>query len=866
MPFIGFSHSFLESLSDFWQRFFADANQLESLYQGTAVLMGQAYLDLLANVLSVSLLDAPVFNKEYFRLLTLREDELRFVAGSTTADDRWAFALPTGLVSFQALDNKVIEPTASLQERIDYTLETGRVLFTADPTDPTQEGAPLPGYASRILEVVFGGTLDDTTRSAWTTPSWVAQGVRKGDTLRLLDVGPALVDPEQRQVSDHRITLVRDAALYVATDTPLTDTAAQAYVILRAPYNNVIEYEPMTFVGDVADLVHDRLIAGTVRVYAKRLSDGADVVENTDYVVDYERGKIYRSTPWLPTSVDQVNYQWLVEVQPFSRAGATTATTTARVTQIALWALDTLVDRKILSNNFGALINSDQDSSENYRAFLRGIFQLYILGPVLERIESAINIILGFPVIRDDGEVLDGVDTTSSTLVNYVFTQRLTINQRATYTFPKQAPLRDDLLLSENIGVLTFDSFEPLTTAVFVTDYIQDPTWWHNISIPTELFAKDSGAVPPTSRRKASPYYVKHVYGAGDGAKFGDPGLKFGADEGGFQPPPGHSIYRHRLAFVLMDRYLKFHTFFVKFDSTIFSLPLGATFERTISDLNTLVFSAKPSHTYIYVQPATDFYDEAEIAEERYYQPQRYVGGNENQEIYDTEEEMPDPLQPHVLLGLFMNLTIGPQLPAQRDRVLFADPTLEYGVNDWQFGDYFRYEMVTLAMNFMTIGAPISIGGIPASPRRRKIVYIFVDGTITVGGETRRLEEYTDYTYDPLTETLTRLTPWDSHVSVRVQVLQLNIANISDGLYAVGGPNPSEGDTPLVFSGTDPATRRADYTGAIDWFGLPIPVENARDLSCVDRALQITVNDLRLPDRRGPFSLAEPYRLLGFFS
>ena len=854
MPFIGLPFSFLENLSDFWQRFFADADQLESLYQGTAVLMGQAYLDLLAGVLNVSLRDVPVFNKEYFRLVTLREDEVRYVAGATTAEDRWAYALPTDLISFQSLDNKVIEPTASLQERNDYALDEGRVLFLADPTDPAQAGAPLPGYARRTLDVVFGGTLDDTTRSAWTMPSWIAQGVRKGDTLRLLDVGPALIDPAQRRVSDHVITLVRDAALYVGTDTPLTDATPQAYVVLRSPADDTVEYEPMTFVAGTANLVHDRLVAGSVRVYAKRASDGADVVENTDYVVDYERGKIYKSTAWLPTSINQVNYHWLAEVQPFSRTGVTTTTVTARVTQIALWALDTLVDRKVLSNNFGALIGSDEDSSESYRAFLRGIFQLYILGPVFERIESAINIILGFPVIRDDGEILDGTDLTSSTLVNYVFTRRTAGSQRVTYEFPKQAPLRADLLVPTNIGVLTFDSFEPLTTAITVTDYIQDPTWWHNITIPTELFTKDSGLAATTARRRVNAAYVNHVYNPDDGARYGDPGLRYGADEGGFQPPAGHVIYRHRLAFVLMDRYLKFHTFFVKFDSSIFSLPLGATYDRTISELNNLVFSAKPSHTYIYVQPATEFLDTAEIAEEHYYQPQRFVGGHEDQEIYDTEGELPDPLQPHVLLGVFLNLTLGPQSDLQRDRVLFADNELAYGVNAWHYGDYFRYEIAPLSMDFPVLGVPVAIGGAPSAPRHRKIVYLLVDGTITVGSVVRRLEENTDYSYDELTETITRLTAWDTNTGVSVKVLQLNIVNATDGAA------PDAGDTPLAYASTDPGTQRANYSGAIDWFGLPIPVTDARDLSLVDRALQITV---RAP---APFSLIEPYRLLGFFT
>ena len=88
MPLIGFDHNFIRGLSDFWQRFFADSDQLEALYDGAAVLVGQAYLDLLSNVLNVSLVDAPAFNREYYKLLTIREDQIYFVRGPSGVSDR----------------------------------------------------------------------------------------------------------------------------------------------------------------------------------------------------------------------------------------------------------------------------------------------------------------------------------------------------------------------------------------------------------------------------------------------------------------------------------------------------------------------------------------------------------------------------------------------------------------------------------------------------------------------------------------------------------------------------------------------------------------------------------------------------------
>ena len=190
MAIIGYPHSFLAGLSDFWQRFFSDSPQLEDLYKGTAVLVGQAYLDLLSNVLSVSLKDTPIYAKEFYKLVTMREDELAFDWGASLDDDRWVFPLPDGLVAFLSLDNRVIEPTAALEERSDFDIDlTAKTIrFKQDPTDPTGDGTPLAGYARRALDVAVGGAFDDTTRPLGT--SWMSRLIYKGDTLRLLDIGP----------------------------------------------------------------------------------------------------------------------------------------------------------------------------------------------------------------------------------------------------------------------------------------------------------------------------------------------------------------------------------------------------------------------------------------------------------------------------------------------------------------------------------------------------------------------------------------------------------------------------------------------------------------------------------------------------
>lgn len=1084
MPILGYKHGLLQGLSDFWQRFFADSDQLEALYHGQAVLMGQTYLDMLANVLSVSLKDTPTFNKEYYKLVLIGENQTRLDLGATTPEDRWVYTLPEGLVGFASLDNRVIEPTASLQESLDYSLEVSEIRLKTDVTDPLHDGIPTLTYARRSVDVAVGGKFDDTARLVPTPGSWIAQPnatpavvawtglttVYKGDTLRLLGIGPG-VTPPQKKKSDHTIVLVRADGLYVDTATPLTAPETSVdYVILRQPAVPDVSLEPMTFTlpstattidvlsngavlpqaiinvastagfptagtlliatslgaqqvtytgvtattftgcaggtgtlatggsvtsvlsyrttigvlsngaalpqavinvastvgfpasgtlaiatslgyqqvtytgvtattftgcaggtgtlatgGDVAstlnltgvaNLVHTRLDEGSVRILAKRF-DGQDVVEGVDYTVDYETGVVYKrvdlatnpgSVDWSVASLNLVSYTWRLEIYPnigglpprFSTTGKiVSAATTTRVQQLALWAPDAFVDRRILSNNFGSLVGFEEASSENYRAFLRGVFQLYVLGPVLERVESALNVVLGYPVIRDDGEVL----VTSVTTV----TEVIVTTTRATYVYPASTPMRLDVLAPVNFGVLSFVAFESLTTAITVTDYIETPNWWHFAHIPLELFSETAElAIPSVSRRTVSPELVENLIGAVDAPEIGDPDLYIGANEEALIPPSNnttiaiasngqvlpqaiinvvsttgfpatgtftittsigdqtvaytgttptsftgctgglgtlstggavtapHAIFRHRMAFVLMDRFLKYHTFVVKFDPAVLT-DEGAQgrYIRSIDDLNRLIYGAKPAHTYVFVAPTTAFRDVATIADADYYQPQRYIGADPNApEIYLDPSFFPAPLPPFVQLGLFVGLTIQSP-PGGDDKVLFADDSVVINTTPWNIGDYFHYEQATTATGFPVVAVAVTLTGAPAPPRKGQLVRVYV-GT-TIGG--KALVENIDYTVDPVLRTVTRLTVWDSIVAVPVTYVQANIGNVADA-----PADPTIADMTLLLGNNDPATIRAAYDPlAVDWMGNLLPVTDHRDISLVERALTIKV-------------------------
>jgi hypothetical protein len=68
----------LNGLSAFWHRFFRDIGDIQATYEGTEILLGQVYLNFLSDVLNTNIVETPLFRKEYYKLITVREDQVVF--------------------------------------------------------------------------------------------------------------------------------------------------------------------------------------------------------------------------------------------------------------------------------------------------------------------------------------------------------------------------------------------------------------------------------------------------------------------------------------------------------------------------------------------------------------------------------------------------------------------------------------------------------------------------------------------------------------------------------------------------------------------------------------------------------------------
>lgn len=953
-------------LSGFWQKFFRDTQDLQAFYQASEIYLGQAYLDLMAAVLNVGLIDTPVFNKEYWKLFAIDETQVHYLEGASIAEDRYVYDMPGTIVTTDFLQNTIFDPDVLFERDVDFNIfdNDGFVRFLSDPfmdhQDSNGEWLPPPGIAWRTVQKSVGNQITDFER----TVNWVDDSdAKRGDTLRLLAHRGALLEdgaagaitvlagslvftgvgvggvakagdilqifdsavadepfngyyvvkealpPDQVLLDDTfycptvastlplNWKLFRGLAFSPARDFevdyfdgkyivgssdnpyPLDLNDPVVYAVVRTPadyFQQGIPLVPHPLVLPYApiDLGFKHIVPGTLVLYAH--SATGLVKEGLDYSVDYWRGIVYPLTAWHADSVFTCDFEYREEVF-YSAGGAISEKTVGRVKQIALWTPEVLVDRFTLAYNYGSMLNRFEASSETYKAFLRGVMYLYLSGPILERVESAMDLAAGYPVVKNEGEILQGYDNgedgsgvdgsingpaSSFNTPTYTFSEldvggyvvisgavndvnngkflintviddntvelesafplvtegaalvwvvtreykkTVTTDQRV-YSFPYNVPIRTDVMDLANFGSLTFHAFESLTLAFRVTDYVEDPNWWHDKYIPRVLWPN---AVPP--RRYAYSELIPNVITPLDGACIGDPGFFIGADDAGnpAPTPPTPDVctsFRHTTAFILFDRYLKFHMFYVEIDP---DLELSDDFTR---DLREIVLISKPSYTYPYVEPGEIFTDSFELEDDFWIGRFGFHWGDDE------------------VLEIVYN------------KLLIGDTTAP-----WNIGDYYRYvdsiDVPTAAVTPVTAGSsfvlPVNIS--PVVPEQR-VLGLRIQATATLTGEDVR--EGTDYWVDwiadsPAQWTVYALTDWTSPPVLLVDMLVLEIDNVSINPV----PDTQIGFTPYTIGCANAGTLRnmnydpvspPPFPTAAQWLALKTGV--------VDRALSLKIN------------------------
>ncbi len=268
--------------------------------------------------------------------------------------------------------------------------------------------------------------------------------------------------------------------------------------------------------------------------------------------------------------------------------------------RFVFWAQNVLIDKKTLAEQYGALISRFEPSSETYKEFLKGIFNFFANGPDVARLEAALNVMIGYPLIQEDGEILQNFEQDAVEGLDIVTTNR------NVYTLPLDES-RADIQDPGNFGVLTFVAFEPLSNKFSVYDATDDPTWWHGLRVPSRFMPGE-----PIARRRAFPGVYPFLCGVlHHDAEFrcGDLGLRCGADSNGYIPDPELRpplAFKH--SYLLLEGFIKRHMFGVVIQG-IETLP------RAEADLVAIILAGKPAHTYMWYEPQAELEDSFTLLE-----------------------------------------------------------------------------------------------------------------------------------------------------------------------------------------------------------------------------------------------------------
>jgi hypothetical protein len=341
-------------------------------------------------------------------------------------------------------------------------------------------------------------------------------------------------------------------------------------------------------------------------LYNKIFGPNTILENNQDFRIDTDNNKIY----FKKNIFDELEFPGFAR----RREGA--------ITIVSMWAPEALVDKEYVYEYYGKMLDIYEPSSESYKSFIRGIWFYYTNGPTINRIKSALNIIGGYPVATEDGEIVLSIKH-----VNNIYYIKTTVT---VYEIPDAVEL--DIAVGD-----TLDAFQALTTAYVVTDYIDDPNWFDHIIVPIEVIPELTTLERTTNVSDPDPIFIGYPI------LIGTPGWYIG--QGGFP----------NFMWLFFNQVLKYNIFYVTYNA------VASQFFRSTEDLQDIVLSGKPAFDLAMVVPNLSLQDTVE-------------------EIEDTEVNMEMDFN---LSNLYDLGTLGETLIVENQQILPAD---SYGAAPGSFG------------------------------------------------------------------------------------------------------------------------------------------------------------------------------------
>ncbi len=142
-------------LGSFWASTYQGLSQVRELADSKLQLEAQTHLDLLELISSLSRIDCPIFHRDNWHLITLKESELNPASYSLAKYDQadivfdqpglqydvprrlpaFAWQVPEGLADAPLLFNRITNPSLTYVKGVDYSVMSGYLVFRDNPFD-----------------------------------------------------------------------------------------------------------------------------------------------------------------------------------------------------------------------------------------------------------------------------------------------------------------------------------------------------------------------------------------------------------------------------------------------------------------------------------------------------------------------------------------------------------------------------------------------------------------------------------------------------------------------------------------------------------------------------------------------------------
>lgn len=277
---------------------------------------------------------------------------------------------------------------------------------------------------------------------------------------------------------------------YVFEDTETINVMMEANAVSASEvYSNFLQItSSLTISG-----IQDRTGASIKLVLVK----DSDVIGSTPkYKIDIPiySAKFLANRPFLPTKLleNEVDFRitqidsescFVEFARPLSEYAFSQRPTTDGSKEYAIWATNVNVDSQLMYRYYGKILGvTPEISSEQFSNFVYGLYYLYFNGPTLQIMEQGLNLVLGVPLTRTAGFVLD-------IRFNVESGKYIIITDTDQYLLPLGIP--PSVSIDEFVEVGT-----PLAKWIELQDFVSGGKWWLDVSIPKSIIRALPGNQP----------------------------------------------------------------------------------------------------------------------------------------------------------------------------------------------------------------------------------------------------------------------------------------------------------------------------------------------------------------------------------